>query len=129
MPAVGLARPSLSSSPVTRPAAGGRRQKRQAPPPRACAIDRGGGADVTVRRQPSAPRDCAHRAPVPPVETGVRRPRWSVMIPTYNCAGYLETALRGVLAQAPGPERIQIEVVDDHSTADDPEEVVRRVGD
>jgi glycosyltransferase involved in cell wall biosynthesis len=49
------------------------------------------------------------------------------MIPTYNCASYLETTLRGVLAQAPGPERMQIEVVDDHST-DDPEEVVRRVG-
>ena len=50
------------------------------------------------------------------------------MIPTYNCAGYLEATLHSVLAQAPGPEAMQIEVVDDHSTADDPEEVVMRLG-
>ena len=59
---------------------------------------------------------------------GAARPRWSVMIPTYNCAPYLEAALRSVLAQDPGPEAMQIEVVDDHSTADDPEEVVARLG-
>jgi glycosyltransferase involved in cell wall biosynthesis len=57
------------------------------------------------------------------------RPRWSVMIPTYNCARYLEAALRSVLAQDPGPRAMQIEVVDDHSTADDPEEVVARLSD
>lgn len=56
------------------------------------------------------------------------RPRWSVMIPTYNCARYLEAALRSVLAQDPGPAAMQIEVVDDHSTADDPEEAVARLG-
>jgi glycosyltransferase involved in cell wall biosynthesis len=56
------------------------------------------------------------------------RPRWSVMIPTYNCARYLEAALRSVVAQDPGPAAMQIEVVDDHSTADDPEEVVARLG-
>jgi glycosyltransferase involved in cell wall biosynthesis len=50
------------------------------------------------------------------------------MIPTYHCARYLEAALRSVLAQDPGPEAMQIEVVDDHSTADDPEDVVARVG-
>jgi glycosyltransferase involved in cell wall biosynthesis len=57
------------------------------------------------------------------------RPRWSVMIPTYNCARYLEAALRSVLVQDPGPQAMQIEVVDDHSTADDPEEVVARLSD
>lgn len=67
------------------------------------------------------------RAPVPPVADGAR-PRWSVMIPTYNCARYLEATLRSVLAQDPGPEEMQIEVVDDHSTADDPEDVVTRLG-
>jgi glycosyltransferase involved in cell wall biosynthesis len=67
------------------------------------------------------------RATVLPIEKG-RRPRWSVMIPTYNCAGYLEATLRSVLAQDPGPEAMQIEVVDDHSTADDPADVVARVG-
>jgi glycosyltransferase involved in cell wall biosynthesis len=69
-----------------------------------------------------------HRAPVPPVPDGGARPLWSVMIPTYHCARYLTETLRNVLAQAPGPELMQIEVVDDHSTADDPEAVVRAVG-
>jgi glycosyltransferase involved in cell wall biosynthesis len=64
---------------------------------------------------------------VPPVAGG-GRPRWSVMIPTYNCARYLEAALGSVLAQDPGPEAMQIEVVDDHSTADDPADVVARLG-
>jgi glycosyltransferase involved in cell wall biosynthesis len=67
------------------------------------------------------------RARVPSVADGAR-PRWSVMIPTYHCARYLEAALRSVLAQDPGPEAMQIEVVDDHSTADDPEHVVARIG-
>jgi glycosyltransferase involved in cell wall biosynthesis len=66
------------------------------------------------------------RTKVPPVATG-DRPRWSVMIPTFNCARYLEETLRSVLAQDPGPEAMQIEVVDDHSTADNPEEVIARV--
>jgi glycosyltransferase involved in cell wall biosynthesis len=47
------------------------------------------------------------------------------MIPTYHCAAYLRETLESVLAQDPGPERMQIEVIDDHSTADDPEAVVR----
>jgi glycosyltransferase involved in cell wall biosynthesis len=68
------------------------------------------------------------RGVVQPVAAGDSRPRWSVMIPTYNCPGYAEETLRSVLAQDPGPEAMQIEVVDDHSTADDPEEVVARVG-
>jgi glycosyl transferase family 2 len=67
------------------------------------------------------------RAPILPLADGAR-PRWSVMIPAFDCAGYLEATLRSVLAQDPGPEAMQIEVVDDHSTADDPEEVVTRLG-
>ena len=67
------------------------------------------------------------RAVVPPI-AGAPRPRWSVMIPTYNCARYLEATLRSVLTQDPGPEAMHIEVVDDHSTADDPEDVVARLG-
>ena len=44
-------------------------------------------------------------------------PFWSVMIPTYNPRqDYLEKAIRSVLEQDPGPERMQIEVVDDCST-------------
>ncbi|MEX0601539.1 MAG: glycosyltransferase, partial [Rhodothermales bacterium] len=56
--------------------------------------------------------------------TDVHRPLWSVMIPTYNCARYLRETLKSVMAQDPGPDRMQIEVVDDHSTLDDPEVVV-----
>jgi len=69
-----------------------------------------------------------HRAVVPPVPPGVARPRWSVMIPTYNCADYLAHTLRSVLRQDPGPDAMQIEVVDDRSERDDPERVVRDVG-
>jgi glycosyltransferase involved in cell wall biosynthesis len=49
------------------------------------------------------------------------------MIPTFNCANTLEETLRSVLQQAPGPGEMQIEVVDDHSTLDDPAALVQRV--
>lgn len=55
---------------------------------------------------------------------GARRPRWSVMIPTYRNARFLGQAIESVLAQDPGPEHMQIEVVDDGSD-DNPEAVVR----
>jgi glycosyltransferase involved in cell wall biosynthesis len=58
----------------------------------------------------------------------VARPLWSVMIPTFNCAGLLRETLASVLAQDPGPRAMQIEVVDDASTRDDPEGVVRELG-
>lgn len=48
------------------------------------------------------------------------------MIPTYNCARFLRQTLESVLAQDPGPDVMQIEVVDDGST-DDPEAIVRAV--
>jgi hypothetical protein len=66
--------------------------------------------------------------PVPPVAAGVERPLWSVMIPTFNCAGTLRATLESVLAQDPGAEAMQIEVVDDCSTRDDPEAVVAELG-
>jgi glycosyltransferase involved in cell wall biosynthesis len=49
------------------------------------------------------------------------------MIPTYNRTKYLEKTLRSVLLQDPGAEEMQIEVVDDASTVDDPESLVRRI--
>ena len=64
---------------------------------------------------------------IKPVPEGVHRPLWSVMIPTYNCAAWLRRTLAGVLDQDPGPERMQIEVMDDVSTKDDPEAVVREM--
>lgn len=70
----------------------------------------------------------SHRASIPPVPEGTARPLWSVMIPTYNCAHYLRETLAGVLAQDPGPELMQIEVVDDCSTGDDPAAVVEELG-
>jgi glycosyltransferase involved in cell wall biosynthesis len=57
------------------------------------------------------------------------RPFWSVMIPTYNpLAEYFEETLRTVLKQDPGPEQMQIEVVDDGSKDDTASEITRRVG-
>jgi glycosyltransferase involved in cell wall biosynthesis len=68
----------------------------------------------------------ASREPVPPAP-GTSRPRWSVMIPTYQSSAFLEETIRSVLAQDPGPAEMQIEVVDDGSD-DDPETLVRDVG-
>jgi len=62
------------------------------------------------------------------VDPSVPRPRISVMIPTHNCADYLRACLQSVLRQDPGPALMQIEVLDDCSTLDDPEAVVRELG-
>lgn len=72
--------------------------------------------------------DSNFREKILPVPQGVDRPLWSVMIPTYNCASYLRNTLESVLAQDPGPEMMQIEVIDDCSTLDDPEAVVNELG-
>jgi glycosyltransferase involved in cell wall biosynthesis len=57
------------------------------------------------------------------------RPYWSVMIPTYNPrADYLEETLKSVLQQDPGPDQMQIEVVDDCSNDNTASEVTRRLG-
>ncbi|MEZ2301880.1 MAG: glycosyltransferase family 2 protein [Microcoleus sp.] len=69
-----------------------------------------------------------YRPTIPPVPDDVPRPLWSVMIPTYNCASYLRQTLASVLAQDPGSDVMQIAVVDDHSTQDDPAAVVEELG-
>jgi GT2 family glycosyltransferase len=69
-----------------------------------------------------------YQAAIAPLPTATVRPQWSVMIPTYNCASYLRETLASVLMQDPGPEEMQIEVVDDCSTKDDPATVVAEVG-
>lgn len=75
-----------------------------------------------IERIPSAP---PRIAPLPKNET---RPLWSVMIPAYNCSKYLEQTILSVLQQDRGTDKMQIEVVDDHSTDGDIEELVQRVG-
>jgi glycosyltransferase involved in cell wall biosynthesis len=69
-----------------------------------------------------------HRASIVPITDSAPRPLWSVMIPTYNCASYLRETLSTVLVQDPGAEFMQIEVVDDHSTLDNPEAIVSEIG-
>jgi glycosyltransferase involved in cell wall biosynthesis len=69
----------------------------------------------------------SHRADIPPLASEVLRPLWSVMIPTHNCAHYLRETLSSVLAQDPGADLMQIEVIDDHSTKDDPKSVVEEL--
>lgn len=56
------------------------------------------------------------------------RPLWSVMIPTYNGTKYLGETLLSVLAQASSASDMQIEVVDDASTEDNPESLVHEIG-
>ena len=65
---------------------------------------------------------------IDPLSGDYPRPLWSVMIPTFNCAKYLCQTLESVLIQDAGAEQMQIEVVDDCSTKDDPESVVRELG-
>lgn len=62
------------------------------------------------------------------VSQEIHRPLWSVMIPTYNCTKYLARTLKSLLEQAPSPELMQIEVIDNCSTQDDPEALVRDLG-
>lgn len=68
-----------------------------------------------------------HRIKIGPIAE-VYKPLWSVMIPTFNCANYLRKTLSSVLAQDPGADVMHIEVIDDHSTLDDPASVVTELG-
>ncbi len=76
---------------------------------------------------PAAPR-LLQRPTIDPVPEGIARPFWSVMIPSYKRVKYLQDTLRSVLRQDPGPERMQIEVVDNCSPGTEVESLVQRVG-
>jgi glycosyltransferase involved in cell wall biosynthesis len=65
---------------------------------------------------------------IQPNEKDTCRPFWSVMIPTYNGTDYLTKTLESVLEQDPGLEQMQIEVIDDCSTKDNPEQLVKEIG-
>lgn len=65
---------------------------------------------------------------IQPVLANQTRPLWSVMIPTFNCLTYLRQTLESVLVQDPGPEKMQIEVVDDCSNDGDVGALVQEVG-
>lgn len=72
--------------------------------------------------------EISFRQPLPLISDNQVRPLWSVMIPTYNCAHYLRSTLESVLQQDLGSEIMQIMVVDDCSTQDDPEAIVQEIG-
>lgn len=65
---------------------------------------------------------------VKPLDQEIARPLWSVMIPVYNCYGYLRLALRNVLSQDPGGSLMQISVIDDCSTDGDVAALVLEMG-
>ncbi len=66
---------------------------------------------------------------IAPLPEGMVRPFWSVMIPIYNPPeDYLRETLQSVLDQDPGPDHMQIEVVDNCSTKGDPEALVQEIG-
>jgi GT2 family glycosyltransferase len=78
---------------------------------------------------PSVEELAAHTPRITPLSAdGGSRPLWSVMIPTYNSGDYFRRTLTSVLQQDLGPEKMQIEVVDGGSTKDDPERVVKELG-
>jgi glycosyltransferase involved in cell wall biosynthesis len=66
---------------------------------------------------------------IQPATNDGARPFWSVMIPVFNCAHYLRVTLASVLSQFAADDNVQIEVIDDCSTRDDPEAVVNECGD
>jgi glycosyltransferase involved in cell wall biosynthesis len=66
---------------------------------------------------------------IEPVSGDAARPFWSVMLTVHRRTQYLAEALRSVLAQAPRPEEMQIEVVSDgveDATQEQIEAIVRR---
>lgn len=70
----------------------------------------------------------SYRATISSIPNGTPRPLWSVMIPNYNSANFLRQTLKSVLDQDLGSDVMQIEVVDDCSTKDNPKAVVEELG-
>ncbi|MGA3117699.1 MAG: glycosyltransferase family 2 protein [Syntrophobacteraceae bacterium] len=71
---------------------------------------------MRARGDPDGPGYDLDRVESPRIESvddDAGRPFWSVMITVYDRTNYLEKALKSVVDQAPGPEDMQIEVVND----------------
>src|SRR3954468_17323800 len=81
----------------------------------------------TIPAPHTNPLRVPHGPCIPVLTSQQDRPFFSVMIPTFNSTRFLRQTLESVLAQDPGPEIMEIVVVDNAST-DDPEAVVREVG-
>ena len=64
---------------------------------------------------------------IPRLRTAARRPFWTVIVPTHRRDHYLPQALGSILAQDPGPDRMQIQVMDD-DPASETRALVRRLG-
>ena len=84
--------------------------------------------DALLPRLPSEAEIAAHVPGIEPVRASEQRPFWSIMLPSYDCDGYLARALASVLAQDEGAAAMQIEVIDDGSTRGDPEALASRLG-
>ncbi|MGB3190760.1 MAG: glycosyltransferase [Limnoraphis sp.] len=68
---------------------------------------------------------------IEPLNTDLKRPLFSVIIPTFNKVKYLEETLKSVLNQTFDPEEIQIEVINDcpdSSVQAELEAIVNKVG-
>lgn len=74
------------------------------------------------------PFDSEYHYKVKPIPNEYKRPLWSVLIPTFNCAEYLKETICSVLDQGIDEDLMEIIVVDDHSTKDNPEEIVSKFG-
>lgn len=79
----------------------------------------------SLSRTPTEP---PYIAPAQKESDSYERPLWSVMIPAYNCSKYLPETLESVLKQAPGGDKMQIEVCDDASTDADIKQMVADIG-
>ena len=65
---------------------------------------------------------------IDPIPDDEKKPKWSVMIPVYNCSQFVPEVLISVLVQNSPEELMQIEVVDDASTDADVGRLVAEIG-
>jgi len=65
--------------------------------------------------------------PISALSDGEPTPFWSVIVPTRDREQYLAETLESILSQAPGSNQMQIEVVDNYSTAVDVQALVRKI--